>query len=95
MSDKAGNEALFLGLLLCDCARAESEPCTQQDAAPTLPKSNGVGVGNIVLRVPASGYGAVQLSARDYGRATNKSENPFTRIFGVSSFLVGVEQAKC
>lgn len=33
--------------------------------------------------------------ARDYGRATNKSENTFTRILGMSSFPVGVEQAKC
>lgn len=33
--------------------------------------------------------------ARDYGRTTNKSENTFTRILAMSSFPVGVEQAKC
>lgn len=32
--------------------------------------------------------------ARDYGRTTNKSENTFTSILGVSSFPVDVEQAK-
>lgn len=32
--------------------------------------------------------------ARDYGRATNKSKNTFTRILGMSSCSVGVEEAK-
>lgn len=32
--------------------------------------------------------------ARDYGRATNKSKNTFTRILGMSSCPVGVEEAK-
>lgn len=43
LSDTAHNEALFLGLLLCDCASAEAEPRTLQDAAPTLPKFEELG----------------------------------------------------
>lgn len=39
--------------------------------------------------------GLCSCLAEDYGRATNKSENRFTRILAISSFPVGVEQAKC
>lgn len=42
--------------------------------------------------------GLCSFPARDYDKATNKSltaENQFTRVSGVSSFLVGAEKAKC
>lgn len=95
LSDKACNEALFQGLLLCDCARAESEPCTLRDAAPTLPKFKELGLGTLFQECLLVAMGLRSSLARDYGRATNKCENLFTRILGMSSFPVGVEQAKC